>query len=84
LYSSIEKRRRKTIECSEGTIRAALLMPTTRLLYRHEELTQKLRGGTGERTQTTNNNKESIDERTRQVDGASGPSGGLSCYWKSE
>jgi hypothetical protein len=45
-------------------------MPTTRLLYRHEELTQKLRGGTGERTQTTNNNKESIDERTRQVDGA--------------
>jgi hypothetical protein len=59
-------------------------MPTTRLLYRHEELTQKLRGGTGERTQTTNNNKESIDERTRQVDGASGPSGGLSCYWKSE
>lgn len=40
----------------EGTIRAALLMPTTRLLYRHEELTQKLRGGTGERTQTTNNN----------------------------
>ncbi len=50
-YSSIEKRRRKTIECWGGTIRAALLMPTTRLLYRHEELTQKLRGGIGERTQ---------------------------------